>query len=185
MKKTLPMLAAIMSTLVALPAQAKGSLATILCPQQQMSIEDYGQLGRRGVPRAAPLLPATSAAIDKQLAAALKLCGKQSGWSKAQLQMARDFTMSDAAYEVMDMRFAARGVKRDDVILSLSKLTDAQKQAVASGTMQASGTLDAVIAEMKSRKIRMNFEDTNTRQDIEALFKIAAIRFGILGKFAA
>jgi hypothetical protein len=164
-------------------AHAKASLATLLCPQNQMEMMDYLQLGQPMMPRATPLPAAAATRLNTLFEAALKSCGKQSGWSKGQMAMARKFAISDAAYETMGMRFAARGARSGDVVLNMSKLTDAQKKSITDGTMEKSGTLDVVIAELKTRKIRMDYNDADTRKDIEALFVIAATRFGILGKF--
>jgi hypothetical protein len=181
--KRITILASLLMAATAPAAHAKAGLATLLCPQKQMSIGDFTQLGLPLMPRATPLAAAEAAKLNRQFAAVLKACGKQSGWSKAQADMARQFAISDAAYELMDMRFITRGVRRDDVVLNINKLSDVQKKSIADGTMQQSGALDAVIADLKSRKIRMDFNDTNTRQDIQALFAIASGRFAILGKF--
>jgi hypothetical protein len=136
------------------------------------------------MPRATPLPSAAATRLSTLFEAALKSCGKQSGWSKGQMAMARKFAISDAAHESMGMRFAARGARTGDIVLNMSKLTDAQKKSITDGRMEKSGTMDVVIAELKTGKIRMDYNDANTRQDIGALFVIAATLFGILGKFA-
>ena len=156
------------------PAEA-GSQISLQCPGLKMSLQDYTELGAQvDRSRDSGVSDAELRRVESLFLAALDVCAREENWTSKERDAAEQYALMDAAMSSMRMVFALHGLGNIDPLFeTIPKLNDDQIMSLAKGDAAASGALDAVISDLKLRKINMDYADAAIQKDLELIFAAA------------